>query len=393
MMENVLLIRYGELHLKGLNRPFFERKLIERIKSALSGMNAQVRREQGRIFVFGIDPSMNEQAVSNLKRVFGIHSVSPSVGVNKDWNTIKQAACSLMERALAANASSTFKVYSKRSDKQFELNSVAICRELGGYLLSRFPKLSVDVHSPDIQLCVEIRDMAYIYTEEVYCAGGMPVGTAGRGTLLISGGIDSPVAGYMMARRGLELSAVHFYSYPYTSERARDKVVELTRILSTHSGAIRLHLVPFTDIQLKIYDKCPPKETTILMRRAMMRIAEIIARMDGAQALITGEALGQVASQTLQGLCVTDDAVNMPVFRPLIGFDKEHIVNVAKKIGSFETSILPYEDCCTIFVPQHPVTRPDIEVIRKSELSADLDELISKAVSEKELLVISDMDE
>lgn len=192
MMENVLLIRYGELHLKGLNRPFFERKLIERIKSALSGMNAQVRREQGRIFVFGIDPSMNEQAVSNLKRVFGIHSVSPSVGVNKDWNTIKQAACSLMERALAANASSTFKVYSKRSDKQFELNSVAICRELGGYLLSRFPKLSVDVHSPDIQLCVEIRDMAYIYTEEVYCAGGMPVGTAGRGTLLISGGIDSP---------------------------------------------------------------------------------------------------------------------------------------------------------------------------------------------------------
>lgn len=186
---------------------------------------------------------------------------------------------------------------------------------------------------------------------------------------------------------------MHFYSYPYTSERARDKVVELTRILSTHSGAIRLHLVPFTDIQLKIYDKCPPKETTILMRRAMMRIAEIIARMDGAQALITGEALGQVASQTLQGLRVTDDAVNMPVFRPLIGFDKEHIVNVAKKIGSFETSILPYEDCCTIFVPQHPVTRPDIEVIRKSELSADLDELISKAVSEKELLVISDMDE
>lgn len=386
-MENVLLIRYGEVHLKGLNRPYFERKLIERIKLALSGLNATVKREQGRIYAFGIGENDNEKAIDMLTRVFGIHSLSPSYGVEKDWDTICRTALEVMKQE-AAGGKRTFKVFARRSDKQFFMNSQSICRELGGYILDNMPELSVDIHNPEICLSVEIRDMAYIYTKEIPCAGGMPTGTAGRGALLLSGGIDSPVAGYMLAKRGLELSAVHFYSYPYTSERARDKVVELARILAAHTGTIKLHLVPFTEIQLAIYDNCPPKETTVLMRRLMMRIAEIIARQDGALALITGESLGQVASQTLESLCATNDAVSLPVFRPLIGFDKEDITNVARKIGTFETSIQPYEDCCTVFVPQHPVTKPRLADIRKSEALVDFSEMIERALKDTEVAEI-----
>ena len=386
-MENVLLIRYGEVHLKGLNRPYFERKLIERIKLALSGLNATVKREQGRIYAFGIGENDNEKAIDMLARVFGIHSLSPSYGVEKGWDTICRTALEVVKQE-AAGGKRTFKVFARRSDKQFFMNSQSICRELGGYILDNMPELSVDIHNPEICLSVEIRDMAYIYTKEIPCAGGMPTGTAGRGALLLSGGIDSPVAGYMLAKRGLELSAVHFYSYPYTSERARDKVVELARILATHTGTIKLHLVPFTEIQLAIYDNCPPKETTVLMRRLMMRIAEIIARQDGALALITGESLGQVASQTLESLCATNDAVSLPVFRPLIGFDKEDITNVARKIGTFETSIQPYEDCCTVFVPQHPVTKPRLSDIRKSEALVDFSEMIERALKDTEVAEI-----
>ena len=386
-MENVLLIRYGEVHLKGLNRPYFERKLIERIKLALSGLNATVKREQGRIYAFGIGENDNEKAIDMLTRVFGIHSLSPSYGVEKGWDTICRTALEVMKQE-AAGGKRTFKVFARRSDKQFFMNSQSICRELGGYILDNMPELSVDIHNPEICLSVEIRDMAYIYTKEIPCAGGMPTGTAGRGALLLSGGIDSPVAGYMLAKRGLELSAVHFYSYPYTSERARGKVVELARILAAHTGTIKLHLVPFTEIQLAIYDNCPPKETTVLMRRLMMRIAEIIARQDGALALITGESLGQVASQTLESLCATNDAVSLPVFRPLIGFDKEDITNVARKIGTFETSIQPYEDCCTVFVPQHPVTKPRLADIRKSEALVDFSEMIERALKDTEVAEI-----
>ena len=386
-MENVLLIRYGEVHLKGLNRPYFERKLIERIKLALSGLNATVKREQGRIYAFGIGENDNEKAIDMLTRVFGIHSLSPSYGVEKGWDTICRTALEVVKQE-AAGGKRTFKVFARRSDKQFFMNSQSICRELGGYILDNMPELSVDIHNPEICLSVEIRDMAYIYTQEIPCAGGMPTGTAGRGALLLSGGIDSPVAGYMLAKRGLELSAVHFYSYPYTSERARDKVVELARILAAHTGTIKLHLVPFTEIQLAIYDNCPPKETTVLMRRLMMRIAEIIARQDGALALITGESLGQVASQTLESLCATNDAVSLPVFRPLIGFDKEDITNVARKIGTFETSIQPYEDCCTVFVPQHPVTKPRLADIRKSEALVDFSEMIERALKDTEVAEI-----
>lgn len=391
-MENVLLIRYGEIHLKGLNRPYFERVLLERIKNALRGLNASIKREQGRIYAFGIDPSNNEYAIGMLKRVFGIHSVSPALSVSKDWDTICGCAKKLTLDAIETRGIKTFKVFARRADKHFSMNSMEICKELGHVLLTEFESthgLSVDITKPELALTVEIRENAYIYTEEIPCAGGMPTGTAGRGALLLSGGIDSPVAGYMLAKRGLELSAIHFYSYPYTSVRARDKVIELARILSTHTGEIRLHLVPFTDIQLAIYDNCPPKETTVIMRRLMMKIAERIAINDKAKVLITGEALAQVASQTLESLCVTDDAVQIPVFRPLIGFDKEEITKIARKIDTFETSILPYEDCCTVFVPQHPVTRPSVADIRQSESRVDFTDMIEKAINDTELIIVS----
>lgn len=383
-MEQVLLIRYDEIHLKGLNRPFFERKLIEGIKHSLSGLNATVHKEQGRIFVYGIAAEDRDEAVDRLTRVFGVHSISPAVGVEKDWNTIVAAARDITEKAIGSREKATFKCFCRRSDKGFFMNSEEINRELGHEMLEAFPNLSVDIREPEIKLCMEIREMAFVYAEEIMGAGGMPTGTAGLATLLISGGIDSPVAGYMMARRGLELTAVHFYSYPYTSERARDKVVDLARIVSRYSGPIKLHLVPFTEIQLAIYEKCPPKETTVLMRRLMMKIAQLWAEKDGSRALITGEALGQVASQTLESLCVTDDAVTMPVFRPLIGFDKNDIVAIAKKIDTFNTSILPYEDCCTVFVPQHPVTKPEVQKMRESEALVDFSEMIQRSIENTE---------
>ncbi len=388
-MEKILLIRYAEIHLKGLNKPFFERKLLQRINGALGGTGASSRYEQGRIYVRGLKETDEENVLKKLQKVFGIHSVSPALSVDKNMDAILNAAKALVERALEGKEQLSFKVFARRGDKRFPLDSQEICRELGHLLLEEYPeKLSVDVHAPDISVTVEVRDSAYVYCEEIPCAGGMPTGTAGRAALLISGGIDSPVAGYLMAKRGLELSAVHFYSYPYTSERARDKVVALTKLLSEYSGEVRLHLVPFTEIQLAIYDRCPPKETTVIMRRLMMKIAETIGGKDGALALITGEALGQVASQTLESLCATDDAVHMPVFRPLIGFDKDEIVTVAKKINTFETSILPYEDCCTVFVPEHPVTKPTVAGIRGSEEKVDFSVMIETALKNTEVITV-----
>lgn len=388
-MEKILLVRYGEIHLKGLNKPFFERKLLQRINGALAGTGAFSRYEQGRIYVRGLSEADYDRALARLTKVFGIHSISPALSVEKEFAAILGAAKTLVEAALENEERVGFKVFARRGDKRFPLDSQAICRELGHALLMEFPeRLYVDVHTPKLNVCVEVRDSAYVYTEEIMCPGGMPTGTAGRAALLISGGIDSPVAGYLMAKRGLELSAVHFYSYPYTSERARDKVVALTRLLSEYAGEIRLHLVPFTEIQLAIYDKCPPKETTVIMRRLMMKIAETLAQKDGALALVTGEALGQVASQTLESLCCTDDAVMMPVFRPLIGFDKEEIVSIAKKIDTFATSILPYEDCCTVFVPEHPVTKPKVEAIRKSEAKVDFSAMIETALQNTEVISV-----
>lgn len=384
-MQNVLLIRYGEIHLKGLNRPFFERKLLDGIKRALP--KARVERAQGRFYALDIPDDDMPESIAAIKKVFGVHSVSPALAVEKDFDAVAAAAVKLMGETLAQyQTAPTFKVEARRADKNFRMKSDEINRELGHILLETYPQLNVDVHHPQIHVGVEIREQAYVYTSDIKCQGGMPTGSSGRGMLLISGGIDSPVAGYMMGKRGLVLSGVHFYSYPYTSERARDKVVELTRIVSGYCGDIKLHLIPFTEIQLAIYDKCPPKETTLIMRRLMMRIAERLAVADEAQALITGEALGQVASQTLESLAVTDDAVSMPVFRPLIGFDKDDIVDIAKRIDTFETSIQPYEDCCTVFVPQHPTTKPEVARLRESEALLDFEPMIETALQNEEVI-------
>lgn len=388
-MEKIILVRYTEIHLKGLNRPYFEKKLITNIKGALRGIPCKVFHEQGRIYVHSIPEECFDAAMDKLTRVFGIHSISPAYVVDKDWSNVVNICSSLMQQEVERRGEASFKVFARRSDKQYFMNSDAINHEMGHLILERFPKLHVDIHTPEISLYIEIREKAYVYCEEIPCANGMPVGSAGKATLLISGGIDSPVAGYMMAKRGLVLSAVHFYSYPYTSERARDKVVELTKLLSRYALPIRLYLVPFTEIQMKIYDECPEKETTIIMRRLMMKIAERIAVSEDSRALITGESLGQVASQTLESLCVTDDAVTMPVFRPLIGFDKDEIMDLARKIGTYETSILPYEDCCTVFVPRHPVTRPELGALRASEAVVDFTPLIDKAIANTEMLVVS----
>ncbi len=387
-MEHVLLVRYAEIHLKGQNRPFFERLLVKGINDALYGLGARVERAQSRIYVYGLKDEDVENAISRLTRVFGVHSVSPALCLPVNWDNIVEGAISLMEEELKGKDEATFKVFSRRADKKFPMRSEQMSPLLGGLLLERFDNLKVDVHNPEIKVGVEVRERAFVYIREVYGPGGMPVGSNGRSMLLLSGGIDSPVAGYMIAKRGVALSAIHFYSYPYTSERARDKVIELGRIVSGFAGEIKLHLVPFTDIQMAIYEKCPKAQTTVIMRRLMMKIAEIIAHKDGAQSLITGESIGQVASQTMESLAVTNDAVDMVVFRPLIGFDKEEIVERAKKIDTYETSILPYEDCCTVFVPQHPVTRPKIEKIRESEALVDFSEMIEKAVSDTECLFL-----
>ena len=389
-MDYVLIVRYSEIHLKGLNRPYFEKALVNRISRAISDPDVTVDREQGRIFVNGVTDKNVYAYAERLRKVFGIHSVSPAVAVEKDWDAVVDGARKLLDRYLSTlpGGVHTFKVFARRADKRFPYNSEMICRELGHQLLEAFSSLQVDVHHPEIMFGVEIRKThAYLYCQEIEAVGGMPVGTNGRAMLLLSGGIDSPVAGYMIAKRGVSLDAVHFYSYPYTSERAREKVIDLAKQISEYSGDMTLHLVPFTDIQLSIYDNCPKAETTVIMRRLMMKIADRIAVRTGAQALITGESIGQVASQTMESLTVTNDAATLPVFRPLIGFDKDEIVSYAKKIGTFETSIQPYEDCCTIFVPQHPVTKPSLERILVSEQAVDFEPMIEKAIADTEQMV------
>ena len=388
MNNNALVVKYAEIHLKGLNRPFFERKLVEKIQEALADVGPRVVREQGRIFVYDLPEEGLQAYARRLTKVFGIHSVSIAAYGEKTWEDVKTMGIRLMEAY--RDEPKTFKVFARRADKRFPMTSEMICRELGGELLQAYPNLKVDVHHPQIPLTVEIRqDKAFLYTGEIPCAGGMPVGPNGKAMLLISGGIDSPVAGYMIAKRGVSLAAIHFYSYPYTSERARAKVVELARLVSEYAGTFDLYLVPFTEIQTTIYDQCPASETTVLMRRLMMKIAERTAKSCGALALVTGESIGQVASQTIESLAVTNDAVDMPVFRPLIGFDKEEIIERAKKIGTFETSILPYEDCCTVFVPQHPVTRPSVDRLRASEALVDFEPMIQEAIRNTEVRAMS----
>ena len=374
-MRELLLVRYGEIFLKGLNRPVFLKALVKRVKQAVAPLGGTVWLHDGRVFV--ADAEDMDECIRRVTKVFGVHSVCPAVEMDKDsFEAVCQQAVRMTE-----GLSGTFKVVARRSDKRYPLDSPAINSEMGGCILRANKALSVDVKNPDHIMNVEIRDKAYLYVKVVPAVGGMPVGTNGRATLLLSGGIDSPVAGWMIAKRGVRISAVHFHSYPYTSDRAKEKVLDLARILSESCCGVRVHVVPFTRIQMEIHEKCPEEYTTLIMRRFMMRIAERVARLEHAEALITGESIGQVASQTMAALGTTDSVVDMPVFRPVIGFDKAEIVDLARKIGTFETSSLPYEDCCTVFTPRHPATNPKMEKILEGESKLDMEGLIEEAVA------------
>ena len=379
-MREVLLVRFGEIFLKGLNRPQFLRMLVERVKNAVKDVGGHVWLSDSRVYVS--DTTDTDEAVRRVCKVFGVHSVCRAVEMDKgDFTAICAQALELMRAHKG-----TFKVNSRRSDKRYFMDSPAMNIAIGDYLLDHLPDLTVDVHSPQTVLSVEIRDKAYLYTQAIAAVGGMPVGTNGRALLLLSGGIDSPVAGWMVAKRGVTVNAVHFYSFPYTSERARQKVLDLAKILSESLCGIRVHVVPFTDIQQQIHEKCHPDYTTIIMRRYMMRIANKIAYKERAQALVTGESIGQVASQTMQAISCTDMIADTPVFRPLIGFDKQEIIEIAKKIDTYETSSLPFEDCCTVFTPRHPATKPKLEIILDGESKLDTDALVNAAVAGTEVV-------
>ncbi|SHE28108.1 tRNA uracil 4-sulfurtransferase ThiI [Alkalibacter saccharofermentans] len=388
-MEKIILIRYGEISLKGLNKSFFVDTLIRNIKDSLKYLEyKKMEKIQGR-FVLRVEEKDIDRACKSLLRIFGIASISVATRVESDMETIKSTANILVKNEIDLSEPKTFKVNARRGDKKFPLTSPQINGELGGFILSEFPELDVDVHNPDMVLYLEVREKTYMYTSIMQGKGGLPVGTGGKAALLISGGIDSPVAGYMIAKRGVNLIAVHFHSYPYTSERARDKVIRLMEIVARYSGRVKLYIVPFTDLQLAIGEHCNERYSTLIMRRYMMKIATEIAKRNKAMALITGESVGQVASQTLESLMVTDSATDLPVFRPVIGMDKNEIIAIAEEIETFETSILPYEDCCTIFVPKHPQTKPKLEnVIREESFVENANELMNKAIDETEMLEI-----
>ena len=393
-MYQAFLLKYAEIGIKGKNRYKFENALVEQIKHRLSKIEGEfeVTREQGRIFVEAKSEFDFDDAIEAMSRVFGVSSISPvEVIEDKEWNNLAQKVGDFVERQYPEQ-NFTFKVKSKRSDKHYPMTSPEVCVEMGGVLLDRFPGLSVDVHDPDVLIWVEVREKAYVYSKVYAGACGMPLGTNGKAMLLLSGGIDSPVAGYMIAKRGVYVDAVYFHAPPYTSERAKQKVVDLAKLVSRYTGPIRLHVVNFTDIQMYIYEQCPHEELTIIMRRYMMRIAEIFAEKNKCLGLITGESIGQVASQTMQSLAATNDVCTMPVYRPLIDFDKQDIVDISEKIGTYETSILPYEDCCTIFVAKHPVTKPNLNVIRHSEekLVEKIDEMVQTAIDTVEIIEIDE---
>ncbi|MGI6116017.1 tRNA uracil 4-sulfurtransferase ThiI [Luoshenia tenuis] len=383
-MEQLILVRFGEIHLKGLNRPYFEHRLVREMKRRLfDEPQATVEKGDGRYYIRGVQ---NLDAVmERIRKVFGVHSLSPAIAVEKDISAIRDQAVEMMRD----KHPTTFKVKARRADKRFPMTSPEICEEVGGYILENLPGWKVDVHHPEVTLEVEVREQAFLHCETLPAAGGMPVGTNGRAFLLLSGGIDSPVAGYMVAKRGVAIEAVHFFSYPYTGEPAKEKVLTLAKLLSEYAGPVRVHVVPFTKIQQEIYQKCPEGELTVIMRRFMMRIAQGLAQRGKGGALVTGESIGQVASQTMEALAATDAVVDMPVFRPVIGMDKQEIMEIAMKIGTYETSILPYEDCCTVFTPRHPVTRPKLERIEASEKVLDIEGLVQEAVDGTEVVTFN----
>lgn len=380
--QEIILIKNGELALKGLNRGTFEDVLLKNIRWRLKRIGRfNLKKAQSTVYIAPLDEDSDlDDACREISHVFGISAFSRARCVEKDLTAIQEAAAEYLSDALSQ--ARTFKVESKRSDKSFPLPSPQISAEVGGYLLEKFPHLTVDVHEPEVLVMVEIRDFgAYIHTKQLPGAGGMPVGTGGKAALLISGGIDSPVAAYMMAKRGIELTAVHFASPPYTSERAEEKVVSLLTQVAQYAGRMNLFVVPFTHIQEEIRDRCPEELFTLIMRRFMMRCASALAEKEDCGALITGESVGQVASQTIPALACTDAVCDRPVFRPVIGMDKEEIIGIARRIGTFEISIQPYEDCCTVFTPRHPRTRPKLALLEEAEQALDVEALVQEALN------------
>lgn len=388
-MKEIILIKNGELALKGLNRSNFEDALIKNMRRSLKSLGeVEIRKAQSTIYVEPKDDDFDfEEALARVGRVFGIAGFSRACVCEKDMDDIITKSLEYLKPSL--ENVNTFKVEAKRADKRFPLTSPEICAELGGKLLEKFSHLKVDVHNPEKTVYVEIRDFsAYVRAEQLHGAGGLPTGTAGTASILISGGIDSPVAAWTMAKRGLRLNAIHFASPPYTSLRAEMKVKTLLSRVARYSGAIKLAIVPFTEIQDEIAKNCPEDYFTLIMRRMMMRISEKIAKENGSLALITGESLGQVASQTLPALVTTDQVTTMPVLRPLIGMDKEEIIRISRVIDTFETSILPYEDCCTVFTPKHPKTRPTIALCEEAEKKLNIEALVQKAIAETQYTFI-----
>lgn len=391
MDKNLYLVRCGEVALKGMNKPYFERILLERVKNALACYeNTEAKWIDGLMFVRVPDTVPEDEVVDKCVKVFGVASVSTAVEVEKDIDKIGAAAAEMMMKIIENEGVQTFKVKGKRADKSFPIQSPEIGRVVGAIILKTCKVLRVDVHNPDVTLTVDVRrEGAYIFRDKIRGFGGLPLGTNGRGMILMSGGIDSPVAAFMMAKRGMTIEAVHFHSYPYTSQRAQQKVEDLVRVLAGYMGTIRMHVINLLPIQEQIVTNCPEDETTLLVRRFMMRIAEQIAIKNKNMMLITGEDLGQVASQTAEALVVTDSVVKMPVMRPLIAMDKIDIMDKAKEIGTYDISIQPYEDCCTVFLPKHPVTKPKLERIEESESKLDIDALVQAAVESEEIVVIN----
>ncbi len=392
VMFRAFLIKYAEIGVKGKNRYLFENALVQQIKYALKRCEGEfaVRKTDGRIYVDAVSDFDYDETVQHLQKVFGISGICPMVYVEDEgFEKLKGTVVDYMDRVYPVKDRS-FKVAARRARKNYPLDSMEINMELGGTILDAFPEMRVDVHKPDILLHVEIRDKVYLYSEIIPGPGGMPVGTGGKAMLLLSGGIDSPVAGWMIAKRGVKIDAVYFHAPPYTSERAKQKVVDLAAKVAAYTGPIYLHVINFTDIQLYIYDKCPHDELTIIMRRYMMRIAERIAKDTECLGLITGESIGQVASQTMHSLMATNEVCELPVYRPLIGFDKMEIVEISEKIDTYETSIQPFEDCCTIFVAKHPVTKPNLNIIRKHEHNLDekIEGLVQTALDTEELIIV-----
>ena len=391
-MFTAFLIKYAEIGVKGKNRYLFEDALVQQIKYALKRCEGEfkVRKTQGRIYVDALGEFDFDETVDNLKTVCGISGICPVVYVEDEgFEKLGQDIVNYVDNVFP-DKNKTFKVNARRARKNYPLDSMELNCEVGAVILKAFPEMTVDVHNPDIMLYLEIREKIYIYYEIIPGPGGMPVGTNGKAMLLLSGGIDSPVAGYMISKRGVKIDAVYFQAPPYTSERAKQKVVDLARLVSRYSGPIYLHVINFTDIQLAIYEKCPHDELTIIMRRYMMKIAEHIAKETECLGLITGESIGQVASQTMHSLYATNEVCTMPVYRPCIGLDKQEIVEISEKINTYETSIQPFEDCCTIFVAKHPVTKPNLEIIKRHEenLKDVIDELMEKAIETRETLVV-----